>query len=237
MKFAAIASLFSATAALATPPPHSEWPKYCGTLAMTGTAQSAGNLSPKTAPFFMPLWTATLNGPIASQPTVAGDKVYIGDWSGMESAIDADTGNVVAQIDLGTTTMPQCDPSTLGITSSAAVSNGVVYVAGGNDAFYALDAETLNVLWRRALGDNTPAGGYYGWCSPAVFGARVVQGVSSNCDDPFIPGRVVSLDLFNGEPIDVMWTIDPQGPPHFYSVGGGVWTSPAIDETSHEIFV
>src|SRR5260221_12534061 len=109
MKFAAIASLLSATAAFAATP-HSQWPKYCGNLAMTGTAEAAGRLSKTSAPFFVPLWTAKLNGPIASQPTIAGDKVYIGDWSGTEWALDADTGLPIAQMNLGTTTAPQCDP-------------------------------------------------------------------------------------------------------------------------------
>lgn len=235
MKFFVTASLLVATGAFAAPPLHSEWPKYCGNLAMTGMAQAAGNLSPATAPFLRPLWATTLSGPIASQPTIANDKVYVGDWSGMEWALDADSGIIVAQTNLGTTTMPQCDPSTIGITSSAAVSNGVVYVAGGDDAFYALDGETLDVLWRRPLGDNTPSGGYYGWCSPAVAGSRVLQGISSNCDDPFIPGRLVSLDLYNGDPLDQTWMIEPQWP--HYSVGAGVWTSPAVDENTHEVFV
>lgn len=234
MLFAALASLLSATAALAAPA-HSEWPKYCGNLSMTGTAQSAGNLSRTTAPFFTPLWTAKLNGPIASQPTIARDKVYIGDWSGTEWALDADTGVTLAQTSLGTTTMPQCDPSTIGITSSAAVDNSLVYVAGGDDAFYALDAETLDVVWRQSLGDNSANGGYYGWCSPAVAGSRVLQGISSNCDDPFIPGRLVGLDLYNGEAVDETLMIEPQG--SYYSIGAGIWTSPAVDEANHDVFV
>ncbi len=234
MKCVAIASLLSATAVLAAPA-HSEWPKYCGNLSMTGTAQAAGILSTKTAPFYTLLWKAKLGGPVASQPTIAGDLVYIGDWSGTEWALDVTTGATFAQASLGTTNAPQCDPSTIGITSSAAVSNGVLYVAGGDDAFYALDAQTLEVLWRRSLGDNSADGGYYGWSSPAVAGAKVLQGVASNCDDPFVTGRVVGLDLFTGDSVRVAWMIEPDWPHN--ATGSGVWTSPAVDDASGDIFV
>jgi outer membrane protein assembly factor BamB len=233
MKSAAIASLLIATAALAAPG-HSEWPKYCGNLSMTGTAQAGGNLSPQTAPFFTSLWSLRLSGPIASQPTIAEDKIYIGDWSGTEWAIDADSGLPVAQVNLGTTTQPQCEPSTLGITSSAAIVDGVVYVAGGDDAFYALDADTLSVIWRQILGNNNA--GYYGWCSPAVAGSRVLQGVSSNCDNPFVPGRLVGLDLTDGRTVDESWMIEPD-PSTIYTVGSGIWTSPAVDTANHDVFV
>src|SRR5258708_35957188 len=125
MKRVAIASLLPATAVLAAPA-HSEWPKYCGNLSMTGTAQAAGILSTKTAPFYTLLWRARLGGPVASQPTIAGDLVYIGDWSGTEWALDVTTGATVAPTRLGTSTAPQCDPSTIGITSSTAVSDCVL---------------------------------------------------------------------------------------------------------------
>jgi outer membrane protein assembly factor BamB len=37
------------------------------------------------------LWSRTLNGPIASAPSVVQRKVYVGDWSGYEWALDAVT--------------------------------------------------------------------------------------------------------------------------------------------------
>src|SRR5258708_5712142 len=234
MKCVGIASPPSATAVLAAPA-HSEWPKYCGNLSMTGTAQAAGILSTKTAPFYTLLWKARLGGPVASQPTVAGDLVYIGDWSGTEWALDVTTGATFARTSLGTTTAPQCDPSTIGITSSAAIWNGILYVAGGDDAFYGLNAQTLEVLWRRSLGDNSADGGYYGWSSPAVAGGKVLQGVASNCDDPFVTGRVVGLDLFTGDAVRVAWMIEPEWPHN--ATGSGVWTSPAVDDASGDIFV
>src|SRR6202030_1476492 len=88
---------------------------------------------------------------------------------------------------------------------------------------------------RHSLGDNSASGGYYGWWSPAVDGSKVLQGVSSNCDDPFVPGRLVGLDLFDGSMKSQTALITPDYPHD--STGSGVWTSPAIDQAARDIFI
>jgi outer membrane protein assembly factor BamB len=137
----------------------------------------------------------------------------------------------VATADLGTTYAPQCNPATLGITSAAASDGGLLFLAGGDDGFYALDPATLTTVWRVSLGNNSAAGGYYGWCSPAIVGGVVLQGVSSNCDNPFVPGRLVALDESSGR-IVAAADLTPPG-----VLGSGVWTSPAVDLTARKIFV
>ncbi len=208
----------------------SDWPKYCANLAMTGVAESGGSISPATARNLTLRWSTVLSGPIASSPTVVNGRLYVGDWSGYEWAIDATTGRQIANISLGTTTQTQCNPESLGITSSAAIDQGTLFVAGGDDYFYALDPETLGVKWKYALGDSK--NGYYGWCSPAAVGSYVVQGVSSNCDEPFVPGRVVAFNRDAGGLV-----ADEALVPKGNTVGGGVWTSPAIDIISRKVFV
>ena len=229
--------LVTATA-LAAPPrtrrvstPATGWPKYCGTASMSGTPIGHSSLSPDTVSRLNLAWATPLNGPIASAPSVLRNTLYIGDWGGIESAIDVRNGNVIARADLGRTQAPQCTPSTLGITSSAAIDNGVVYVAGGDDAFYALDAETLAVIWRHSLGDNSASGGYYGWSSPVVVNDRILQGVASNCDNPFVQGRLVSLDRATGEETASADFIGNGG------IGNGVWTSPAVDLENRKVYV
>src|SRR5207248_8216394 len=75
------------------------------------------------------------------------------------------------------------------------------------------------------------SGGYYGWSSPAVVENRVLQGVASNCDNPFVRGRLVALDRDTGEEVaSAPFVGDGQ-------VGNGVWTSPAIDMQNRKIFV
>ena len=208
----------------------SDWPKYCGNLQMTGVAASSGNISPSTARSLTERWIVPLPGAIASSPTIVNGKLYIGDWNGDEWSIDTQTGEVLAVANLGTTTNASCNPQKLGITSSAAIQDGKLFIAGGGDSFYALDPETLDVVWKKKLGDS--AAGYYGWCSPAVVGSIVLQGISSNCDTPFIAGQLVSMNGTSGEMLGQQSFV-PGGLP----LGGGVWTSPAVDIDNHDVFV
>ncbi|HEV2722191.1 MAG TPA: PQQ-binding-like beta-propeller repeat protein [Thermoanaerobaculia bacterium] len=207
------------------------WLKYCGTDSMSGTPVGHSSITTSAISAMSLAWQTKLGGTIASAPSVLRNRLYIGDWSGNENLIDVQTGKILKTVNLGQTHAPQCDPQTLGITSSAAIVNGRVYVAGGDDAFYALDGNTLRILWRTSLGDNSATGGYYGWSSPTVIGNRVYQGVSSNCDDPFVQGRLVALDTATGKEV---------GSANFIgdgAVGNGVWTSPAVDPQTHKIFV
>lgn len=211
--------------------PTNDWDKYCGSLAMNGFAIGERVLSTTSAPKLQLLWLQTLNGPIASAPSVARSKVYVGDWGGFEWALDAATGQVIASANLGLTSVAHCNPAVLGISSSPAIEGNLLYVAGGDDGFYALNADTLTTVWRRSLGDNSAAGGYYGWCSPAVAGGKVLQGIASNCDDPFPRGALVALDPANGQTIGETFFV-PDG-----LVGGGIWTSPAVDVDHRKVFV
>lgn len=198
---------------------------------MTGVAAGEQILSTVTVPQLHVIWSRGLNGPIASAPSVARGKVYIGDWGGFEWALDAATGNVIASIDLGQTTSDRCNPEVLGVTSSPAIVGNIAYVAGGDDAFYALNADDLTVIWRKSLGDNSVTGGYYGWCSPAVAGGKIIQGIASNCDNPFPRGAIVGLDPATGVELTSNYFVPED------RVGGGVWTSPAVDTEHGKIFV
>src|SRR5207253_2500254 len=89
---------------------------------------------------------------------------------------------------------------------------------------------------KRSLGDNSTKGGYYGWCSPTVLEGRVLQGVASNCDNPFVAGRLVALDAATGEKTDEAYFIQPIGDDRRI-LGAGVWTSPAVDLEERKVFV
>jgi outer membrane protein assembly factor BamB len=207
------------------------WPKYCGTASMSGMPTGRSPINAVSASALTLNWRTTLKGSIASSPSILHNRLYIGDWSGTESSIDVRDGKVLATANLGQTHAPLCLPETLGITSSAAIENGRIYLAGGDDAFYALDAGTLEVVWRKKLGDNSAEGGYYGWSSPAVAGGVVLQGVASNCDDPFVQGRLVALDPSTGNEVAVARFVGDGG------TGSGVWTSPAVDVQNGKVFV
>ncbi|HVO52617.1 MAG TPA: PQQ-binding-like beta-propeller repeat protein, partial [Thermoanaerobaculia bacterium] len=204
---------------------------YCGDLLMDGVASAEVSLYPETVPGLELLWSRRLSGPIASSPTVASGRVYVGDWSGTEWALDAVSGAILATANLGTTTSPPCNPPTLGITSAGAVWGSLLYVAGGDDAFYALDARTLAVVWRTHLGDNPPGGGYYGWCSPAVVNGVVIQGIASDCISPFVQGQVVALDAASGRVLSVADLVPDT------DLGAGVWSSPCVDLATRSVYV
>src|SRR5437763_378145 len=114
------------------------WPKYCGTLTMSGTPTGVSPLTPENVSRLSLAWKLALKGPIASAPSILHNRLYIGDWSGYETLADTATGGIVAQANLGQTNAPQCTPAQLGVTSSPAIAGGRVYVAGGDNAFYAL---------------------------------------------------------------------------------------------------
>ncbi len=201
---------------------------------MTGQARNETKIGPATVAGMQLLWQVSLPGAIASSPTVVSGKLYVGDWDGNEWELDAATGRVVASAKLGTTTAPQCNPPVLGITSAPAFDRGKIFLAGGDDSFYALDASTLAVEWKTKLGDNSASAGYYGWSSPSPAGGLIYQGVSSNCDDPFIDGRVVAMDGVSGAIVASADLSETSDPSHF---GAGVWSSPAIDLDSRSVFV
>lgn len=206
------------------------WSKYCGNLEMTGVAHDT-RISPESVHRLRLLWTRALWDTVASQPSLSRGRVFIGDWSGTEYALNARNGDILAIARLGQTVAEQCNPPRLGITSAAAIVGDTVYLAGGDNGFYALDHDTLAVKWRTSLGDNSADGGYYGWCSPSVVEGRVLQGVSSNCDNPFVPGRLVALDSATGQFSDAIDMVPPD------VVGGGIWTSPAVDLSHRKVFV
>ena len=213
--------------------PGIDWPKYCADAAMTGQARGERRISVSTVPALRLAWKARLSGPVASSPTVVSGRVYVGDWGGEEWALDAAGGTVLASASLGTTAA-NCTPPALGVTSAPAFDRGKLFLAGGDDSFYALDPDTLRILWKTKLGDNSPAGGYYGWCSPSPAGGLVYQGISSNCDNPFVDGRVVALDGSAGTMVSAADLSQTSDPARF---GAGVWSSPAIDAGARTVFV
>ena len=92
-----------------------------------------------------------------------------------------------------------------GISSTATValdpSTGrpTVYVSGGDGRLYALDAATGNVVWQSVIGlPSNTANDYYDWSSPAVSNGHIFIGVSSQCDQPFVPGGVKEYDQHTG---------------------------------------
>jgi outer membrane protein assembly factor BamB len=64
-----------------------------------------------------------------------------------------------------------------------------------------------------------------------VVAGRVLQGISGNCDNPFIPGKLFSMDRRTGD-VQARADLVPDAMP-----GGGIWSSPSVDLASGQVFV
>lgn len=206
------------------------WPEYLGngqhTAASSDAATSAAN-----AAQLLPLWSFQTGGVVAAEPVVVQGTVYVGSWDGNEYALDAATGALKWKTFLGKTAAAGCVPPAAGITSTAAVSDGVVYVGGGDAFWYALDAATGAVLWKVPTGDNSPAGGHYNWSSPLLYHGYAYIGIASFGDCPLVQGQLLQVNLATHRVVHTL-NLVPNG-----QVGAGVWTSPAVDPASNTIFL
>ena len=237
LAFVLIASFvygFTATigAGSASASSYQDWPMF-----LQNPARTAATVDPRlnvaaAATLKLKFATAT-GGPIASSASIVGTTAYVGSWDGYEYAINTQTGAVIWKQFLGTTTDPGCDPVNIGITSSAAVVNGVLYVGGGGAYWYALDPTTGDILWKVYTGDNSQAGAHYNWSSPLILGNYAYIGVASNCDNPLVQGQLLQVAIsgpMQGQIVNT-YSFVPDG-----EVGGGVWTTPTYDATTNTIF-
>jgi outer membrane protein assembly factor BamB len=163
---------------------------------------------------------------VNSQAVVSAGLVYWGSWDGYERATNP-SGGLVWQTYLGRTAAT-CDSNwTVGVASTAAVVNSVVYVGGGDGQLYALNAATGSVLWQTPLGEPNS----YAYSAPAVFGGSVYIGVAESPPDcPFVQGRLVQVNEATGVVQNSM-KIVPDG-----CTGGGVWGSPTVDEAAGTLY-
>jgi outer membrane protein assembly factor BamB len=209
-----------------------DWPMFLHDVSRSSFNPQESRLSAGNAGNLHVKWKFETPGVLVAQPVVVGDLVYIGGWDGVLYAVDRESGTLRWQVDLGTTTgPPHCFPANAGITSAPHVIGGVLYIGGGDNYKYAIDANTGIPLWRFDVGDNSAQGGAYNWDSPAVFNGKVYTGISSFCDHPFVQGKLWALDASTGTATkEVSFVGDGQ-------LGGGIWTSPTIDPSTGAVYV
>jgi polyvinyl alcohol dehydrogenase (cytochrome) len=217
-----------------------DWTAYQHGPSHSNAAVGDTTITPGNVASLQPVWTfrsgparrAGAPGPrFDASPTVADGRVYIGSRTGVEYALDVDTGSVVwsKQLDWGSNAV--CPAK--GITATATVApdpvTGVstVYAAGAHHV-YALDAVTGKQRWKRAIGPATATGEarWYNWSSPTVVGGRVYMGLAANCDDDKVRGGVEQLNQHTGKRLRT-WYAVPKG-----HVGPSVWSSMAGDGRS-----
>jgi outer membrane protein assembly factor BamB len=211
-----------------------DWPTYMHDQART-SASAESTISASSASKLFKAWAFKTGAGVAASPTVVGGVVYVGSWDGYEYALNAATGALKWKTNLGVTdygSSSNCAyPTSAGVTSSATVQNGVVYVGGGDSYWYALNASNGAVLWRVYTGDNSATGGHYNWSSPLLYNGSAYIGISSLNDCPLVQGQLLRVNLKTHKVV-ATWNAVPNG-----QVGGGVWTSPALDAATNTIYV
>ncbi len=212
---------------------YQDWPMFLQNAART-SATVDPKLSVASAPTLKLKWSYGTTGPLATSTSIVGTTAYVGSWDGYEYAINTSTGALIWKQYLGLTTDPGCTPATIGITSSADVVNGVVYVGGGDAYWYALDATTGAILWKVYTGDNSQTGAHYNWSSPLIVGNYAYIGIASNCDNPLVQGQLLQVAISGAQQGQIInsYAFVPNG-----QVGGGIWTTPTYDSATNTIFV
>lgn len=149
-----------------------------------------------------------------ASPTAVGGVVYIGSETGSFYAISEATRTVLWSRNFGVTPAAACKSK--GITATAAVVNDpatglTVYVNAPDGQLYALSAATGATLWQATVDTpSTTVDDYYAWGSPLVANGHVYVGISSQCDDPLVPGGVVEFNQDTGAP-EGSWQTLPSG--------------------------
>jgi polyvinyl alcohol dehydrogenase (cytochrome) len=116
----------------------------------------------------------------------------------------------------------------LGITGSAAVVGGTVYVGDAAAVVHAVDAMSGEAHWTTVVDDQPNASI---WSSPIVLDSVVYVGVASVAKEEGFRGSVVALDAATGQKTWQTFMV-PEG-----SDGAGVFAVPAIDTARGLLYV
>jgi len=240
------------------------WPSYNHDVCNTRSPTSAGGLSTANASKLAVKWSYAAAGEISANPLVSGGSVYVGDWGGMLTKLDAATGNVTwskAVADLAGYSADAGGPPDSLLVRSTPVLSGSSLVFGISRSSFAsttplayvvaVDSTTGAPVWKTSVDDH-PAATVTG--SPIVEGGVVYVGVSS-LEEAFpllhagytcctFRGSVVALDAASGKLLWKTPTIDDAT--YFQSdgktpagfAGAAVWSGvPAVDRHRKLLYV
>ena len=207
------------------------WPTYLQNPGHTSYNAAETTLTSSNAGQLQLKWTAHGQQGISVQPVFSNGLMYWGSWDGLMHATNT-SGTDVWTAGLGQQTVPGCVPATAGVASTATIGSiggtPAVFVGGGNNTMYALNANTGAVLWSSTLTTSTD---YFIWDSPVVFNGSLYIGISSFGDCPLSIGKLYRLDLNTGA-IQNTLILTPPG-----CTGDGLWGSPTVDVTTGVVYV
>ena len=207
-----------------------DWPTYHRDPARTGAAPGLSALGP-----LRNAWSTQLDGAVYGEPLVVGGRVIAATESDTVYALDAASGQIVWQRNLGSpverSALPCGDIDPLGITGTPVYdpATGLVFavaeLSGGHHELAGLDVSDGALVVRRDV--EPPRGdplAYQQRAALALLGGRVYiayGGLYGDCSD--YTGTVLSVSTSGGGPIDSY--VVPT------SREGGIWApgGPAVD--------
>jgi polyvinyl alcohol dehydrogenase (cytochrome) len=227
-----LAGLSAATHAKAAT--SADWPTYLRGPARSGYNSAESAITASTVGSMQNRWTDT-SGSVSAEPVVSNGVVYYGSWDGRERAVSATNGAQLWSTYIGQTTDGSCKPTSTGVASTATVgtitrggvATRVVLVGGGNHNFYALNAATGAVIWKRQIGATSST---FLWSSPLLYKGLVYEGIASFGDCPLVRGGIDAIQASTGKVVHTLYTA-PSG-----CTGAGVWGSPTVDTSTGDIY-
>jgi polyvinyl alcohol dehydrogenase (cytochrome) len=207
-----------------------DWPLYGHDLSNT-RAGSTNAPSLAQAPDVRPVWTfESTNGDFTGTPVESGGTLVALSTDGSVFALDASTGKLLWERDLGQAA-----------TASPAIDGGHVFVplaTEGSPEIVALSLSDGSVQWSSVIDTDTGSDTYG---SPVVWNGMVIMGTSGANGDAALPlkGSVVALDESTGALVWRTYTVgDPSSTADAVANNGGaVWSTPAIDTATGDLYV
>ena len=197
-------------------------------------------------------------GPFRASPVVRGGRVFIGSADGHLYALDANTGTLLWQYPAGgqpaLTSQFQSNASSFGIAASAFLTTDkerrdmVIFAAPdqsigarlGSGRLFSLRPSDGGEIWKSpelarltglASGSQSEFHEQFGYSSPLVHAGRVYGGIANHGDNPIQRGRVVAVNLSDGQPV-AGFNFEATG-----TRGGGVWSSIAGGLDGNAIYI
>lgn len=205
------------------------WPRYMYSDTHEGNNPTETILNSTNISTLTLKWKFHPAAALIAEPILVNGVLYEGANDGYMYAIDANTQQQLWKTFLGRHSISTC-PVSYGITGTAAVENGIVYIGEGY-TFYALDAATGQVVWQTSLAINANLDNNVLWGPAAVANGKVYIGLASDCDKPLLQGVLYALDSLTGTVVAEAKMV-PDG-----SVGGGIWSTPTIDAVTGTVIV
>jgi polyvinyl alcohol dehydrogenase (cytochrome) len=198
-------------------------------------------LSARSVPALRPAWVATLAGDVSATPAVVDGAVYVPDWGGNVSKLDARTGAVIWSRNVGALIGI---PGSKSRTSPAVVGDAVILGSQAGAYLFALDRRTGHLKWKTQLDAHPTA---VVTQSPTVHRGTVYVGVASLEEvmvgqDPSYPcctfrGSALAVRAADGHVKWKTYTTHNDGRPGGYA-GASVWgSSPAIDVKRGRVYI